>query len=68
MMSFALEEIDELVCSALAEVFNITSGNGTTAISEKALFVIFVYLKFWKRGWMPFLYRKKSELIQKWEK
>lgn len=34
MMSFAPEEIDELVCSALAEVSNIASGNGTIAISE----------------------------------
>ena len=37
MMSFAPEEIDELVCSALAEVSNIASGNGTIAISEKGI-------------------------------
>ncbi len=34
MMFFAPEEIDELVCSALAEVSNIASGNGTIAISK----------------------------------
>lgn len=34
MMSFAPLEIDELVCSALAEIANIASGNGTIAISE----------------------------------
>ncbi len=35
MLSFAPEEIDDLVCSALAEVSNISSGKGTIAISEK---------------------------------
>lgn len=35
MLSFAPEEIDELVCSALAEVSNIASGNGTIAISQE---------------------------------
>ncbi len=34
MMSFAPLEIDELVCSALAEIANIASGNCTIAISE----------------------------------
>lgn len=34
MMSFAPLEVDELVCSALAEIANIASGNGTIAISE----------------------------------
>lgn len=34
MMSFAPPEIDELVCSALAEIANIASGNGTIAISQ----------------------------------
>lgn len=34
MVSFAPEEIDELVCSALAEVSNIATGNGTIAIAE----------------------------------
>lgn len=33
MMFFTPAEIDELVCSALAEVSNIASGNGTIAIS-----------------------------------
>lgn len=35
MVSFAPIEIDELVCSALAEISNITSGNGTIAISQE---------------------------------
>lgn len=35
MMSFAPPEIDELVCSALAEISNIASGNGTIAISQE---------------------------------
>lgn len=34
MMLFTPEEIDELVCSVLAEVSNIASGNGTIAISS----------------------------------
>ena len=33
MMFFTPQEIDELVCSALAEISNIASGNGTIAIS-----------------------------------
>lgn len=35
MMSFSPPEIDELVCSALAEVSNIASGNGTISISQE---------------------------------
>ena len=35
LMSFTPVEIDELVYSALAEMSNIASGNGTIAISEK---------------------------------
>lgn len=35
MMSFAPVEVDELVCSALSEVANIASGNGTIAISAE---------------------------------
>ncbi len=34
MMAFSPEEIDELVCSALAEVSNISAGNGTIAIAQ----------------------------------
>lgn len=34
MMSYSPNEIDELVCSALAEISNISSGNGTISISK----------------------------------
>lgn len=34
MMSYSPTEIDELVCSALAEISNISSGNGTISISK----------------------------------
>ena len=37
MMSFAPDEIDELVCSALSEVSNIASGKGTIAMSEEGI-------------------------------
>lgn len=37
MMSFAPPEVDELVCSALSEVSNIASGNGTIAISSESI-------------------------------